>query len=384
MIRVLLPCTFLCTQVLFAQSFQNNYGAGKYEEGVAVVADLTGITTVVRHYREGYGYGVQLFRTSLSGTDPVTLDIPMPGAAFPQSAMLASDGDIVIGGSIIPLGRHDHDAFLLKVTTSGSTVWSWTSANADLEEQFLCVDVLDDGYAAGGVRRSGAESDGLIARFNGAGTLLWQNHFGTPADEQVNGIAHDADGLVAVGSKHYALGDQPDKDVFTVRTDMQGTEQWQRIWGGLEEDAATAIIARADGSFVWAGYTDSYPVGDTTAQGDRFRHVFAMAINTAGDSIWQATFGDTSRNRKAWTLLETTANELLFAGENDLAHRSDAFTIRSSSTGTLIWERTFPLQRTDRLKDLLLMPDGGFIGTGKCTGPQGGQVLLLRKNGTGQ
>lgn len=371
----------LLSPVLLAQSFQGNYGAGKYEEGVAVLVDVQAITSVVRHYREGYGYGIQLLRTSLNGTNPVTIDIALPGAAFPQSAVRSVDGDIVICGSIIPTGRYDHDALLLKVSPAGSTAWTWTSANPSGEEQFLCVDVLDDGYAAGGTWRHGVDSDALLARFNASGALQWQQHYGSPQDDRVTGIAHDANGLVAAGSNTSTAGDL---DAFILRTDLQGTQQWQHTWGGQEDDAAADVIARADGSFVWAGYTDSYPIGDTTAQGERFRHVYAMAINITGDSLWTAKYGDTVRNRQGWTLLQATNNELLFAGENELGHRSNAFTIRAGSTGALIWERTYPLQRTDRLRDLLLMPDGGFIGTGKCTGPQGGQVLLLRKNSSGQ
>lgn len=387
MIRGILLLVGLPTAV-FAQSFQNNYGAGKYEEGVAVVVDQTAITSVVRHHRAGYGHGIQLLRTSLSGTNPVTIDITLPGAAFPQSAVQATDGDIVICGSIIPTGRHDQDALLLKVTAAGATVWTWTSADPSGEEQFLCVDVLDEGYAAGGAWREGADSDALLARFTGGGALLWQDHYGTPTDEQVSGIAHDANGIVAVGANRHPIEIEPDEliddeDAFAVRTDMQGNEQWQQTWGGLQFDAARDIIARSDGSFVWTGYTDSFPVGDTTLQGDRFRHVFAMAINAAGDSLWRATYGDTMRNRQGWTLMEATNSELLIAGENELGHRSNALTIRTGSTGLMIWERTYPLQRTDRLHDLLLMPDGGFIGTGKCVGAQSGQVLLVRKNSLG-
>lgn len=383
----------LLSPALSAQSFQSNYGAGKYEEGVAVLVDDQAITSVVRHYREGYGYGIQLLRTSLTGTNPVTIDIPLSGAAFPQSAVRATDGDIVICGSIIPTGRYDHDALLLKVTAAGSTVWSWTSAEPGGEEQFLCVDVLDDGYAAGGVWRQGADSDALLARFNGTGGLIWQDHYGTPADDQANGIAHDAGGLVAVGVKHYSkdtvINGLPvtliDKNALVIRADLEGTQQWQRIWGGsLADDAASKVIRRDDGSFVLTGYTDTYPLGDTTVQGDHFRHVFAMGINLTGDMIWGTAYGDTLRNRQGWTVLQATNNELLFAGENGLGHRSNAFAIRAGSTGTPIWERTYPLQRTDRLRDLLLMPDGGFIGTGKCAGAQSGQVLLLRKNSSGQ
>ena len=388
-----LGIVLLLSPALLAQSFQSNYGAGKYEEGVAVLVDDQAITSVVRHYREGYGYGIQLLRTSLSGTNPVTIDITLPGAAFPQSAVRATDGDIVICGSITPAGRYDHDALLLKVTAAGTTVWTWTSANPGGEEQFLCVDVLDDGYAAGGVWRDGADSDALLARFGGSGGLVWQDHYGTPADDQFTGIAHDAGGIVAVGVKHYTLDtlinafpvQMIDKNALAMRTDLDGAQQWLRTWGGsLADDAAVDMIRRNDGSFVWTGYTDTYPIGDTTAQGDHFRHVFAMAINLTGDQLWYAAYGDTVRNRQGWSLLQAANDELLFAGENELGHRSNAFAIRASSTGAFIWERTYPLQRTDRLRDLLLMPDGGFIGTGKCTGAQSGQVLLLRKNSSGQ
>lgn len=381
MIRGLFSCAVLLPSALFAQSFQNHYGAGKYEEGVAVLTDDAAIISVVRHHRAGYGHGIQLLRTSFTGTNPVTVDITLPGAAFPQSAVRASDGDIVICGSIIPAGRYDQDALLVKLTASGSVVWTWTSDDPGGDEHFLCVDRLDDGYAAGGAWRHSADSDALIARFNAGGAAQWLDHYGTPRDERVTGIAHDGTGLVAVGGTNSTAGDL---DAFVLRTDGQGAEQWQHTWGGLQDDAAAEVIARADGSFVWAGYTDSYPVWDTTAAGDRFRHVYAMAINTAGDSLWSAKYGDTFRNRQGWTMLEASNNDLFFAGENELGHRSDAFLIRAGSTGMLIWERTYPLQRTDRLRDLLLMPDGGFIGTGKCVGAQGGQVLLLRKNSSGQ
>ena len=392
MIRGILPFALLPTAIS-AQGFQSNYGADKYEEGVAVVVDLSGITSVVGHYRAGYGYAVQLLRTSPTGTNPVTIDIPLPGAAFPQSAVQAADGDIVICGSIIPTGRFDQDALLMKVTAAGSMVWTWTSANPGIEEQFLCVDVLDDGYAAGGERRQGADSDGLIARFNAGGGLLWQDHYGTPADDRLNGIAHDAGGLVLAGIKHYSLDTLIDgvivtlidKNAFLVRTDLSGTQQWQRTWGGtLADDAAADVIGRTDGSFVWSGYTDTYPLGDTTVHGEHFRHVSAMAINANGDMLWGTTYGDTLRNRQGWTVLQASNNDLLLAGENELGHRSNALAIRTGSTGTLLWERTYAVQRNDRLEDLLLMPDGGFIGTGKCVGAQSGQVLLLRKNSSGQ
>lgn len=391
MIRRLLPLAML-PSALFAQSFQNNFGAGKYEEGVAVVVDQAGITSIVRHYRAGYGNGLQLLRTSLNGTNPVTIDIPLPGAVFPQSAVQAADGDIVICGSIIPTGRYDQDALLVKVTISGGTVWTWTGSDPSGDEQLLCVDRLDDGYAAGGVWRHGADSDALLARFDLNGTPAWLDHYGTPADDQVTGIAHDAGGIVAAGVKHYSvdtvINTVPvtviDKNAFLVRTDLSGTQQWQRTWGGtMAEDGAMDVIHRPDGSFVWSGYTDNYPVADTSDDGTRLRHVLAMAIDISGNPIWSAAYGDTLRAREGRTLLQATNNDLLIAGEKGLAHRSSAIAIRITGTGAFTWERTYAQQRNDRLDDLLLMPDGGFIGTGKCVGPQTGQVLLVRKNSAG-
>lgn len=382
----LLPCAVLLPCALVAQSFQNHYGAGKYEEGVAVMADGNALVSVVRHYREGYGHGLQLLRTSLTGTSPVTISVDLPGAVFPQSAIQAEGGDVLVCGSIIPDGRYDQDALLVRVTAAGSLAWSWTSDDATGDEEFLCIDALDDGWVLGGKWRHSGSCDALLARFTTSGALVWQQHYGSVHDERATGIAHDAGGLVAVGSNTFPVGnDQFDHDAWAIRTDLDGNEQWQIILGGGGEDHAADVAVRSDGSFVWAGYTRSWPLADTTITGERLAHAWLVAINLFGDTLWTRTFGDITTHRRAWTLEPLSANgDMLLAGEYESGHHSDAFVIRTGPMGDPLWERTYALQRTDRLRSLTPMPDGGFAGTGKCTGPQGGQVLLLRKDAAGQ
>lgn len=381
----LLPCLVLLPMTMQAQSFQNNYGAGRYEEGVAVVNDGTALVSVVRHYREGYGHGLQLLRTSLTGGSPVMIDVALPGAVFAQSAVLAEGGDIVVCGSIIPTGRYDQDALLLRITGAGTPVWTWTSDDAQSNEEFLCIDVLEDGWAVGGQWRQGGNSDALLARFDGNGAPIWQQHYDAPHDERATGITHDAGGLVAVGSNTFPLiGGTTGHDAFALRTGLDGVQQWQMVLGGGGDDHAAEVITRTDGSFVWAGHTRSWPLGDTTNTGERPAHAWLVAFNLFGDTLWTRTYGDITAHRRTWTLeQDPNTADILLAGEYATGHRSNAFVIRTDPSGEMIWERTYDLQRTDRLRGLTFMPDNGFAGTGKCTGPQGGQVLLLRKNADG-
>ncbi|HMU13198.1 MAG: hypothetical protein JST41_07080 [Bacteroidetes bacterium] len=374
------------TKVLLAQGFQNNYGAGKFEEGVAVTSDGNAITTIVRHYREGYGHGLQLLRTSLTGTNPITIDVPLPGAVFPQHAVPAEGGDLVVCGSIIPSGRYDQDALLVRISAVGTLLWLWTSNDADGNEEFLSIDALEDGWAVGGEWRHGADSDGLLARFTSNGEPSWQQHYGSANDERATGVAHDAGGLVIVGSNTFPVGNsQFDHDAWAIRTDLDGNQQWQITLGGAGEDQASDVAASGNGSFVWAGHTRTWPLDDTTANGERLAHAWLVAIDLFGDTLWTRTFGDITFNRYAGTItVLPDGGDLLVAGAYGSGHRSEALVMRTGPTGDLQWERTYTVQRSSLIRALTSLPDGGFAAAGKCTGPQGGQTLLMRKNGNGQ
>lgn len=382
---MLRPLSIACVLTLpfaaRAQGFQNQYGASRYEEAVAVLPTQAGLTVPLRHYREGAGHLLRLLRTSLTGGSPTFADIPQSGAVFPQAAVPAADGGLFICGSIIPTGRSDQDAWMVKLDPFGTVLWDWTSDAPGTAEELLDLTVLQDGRVLACGTRRAADADGLLLGLSATGSLEWSQTFGGELDQRLNALAVDGLGIVSVGSTSTFSGD---RDVYLLRTDATGTEQWWQTWGGAANDDGRAVIRRSDGTFQWAGWTDGIPGGISNADGEQQRQVYSMALTAAGDTLWTRVYGDTLTGHAAFALTEAANGDVLLAGERGSVGRSDGLVLRTTAQGALVWTRTYGVLREDRLQAIVPMPDGGFVAAGRGFGVLGGQAVLLRKNASGQ
>ena len=368
-------------QVAAAQSFQTDLGVSKYEEGLAVKTTGSNIVAVVRHFREGLGHALQVVRTNLNGGSSVRLDVVVDGAVFPQNAIPTTDGWVVCGSLIRP-GEHEQNALVLRVSDFGVVQWVWVAPTDGVEEQLLGITGSGEGYVACGMRRSSdsTNSDVLFVRVEADGTPTWITDHGTVLDEKAWDIACDAGGCVAVGRTNTYTNDA---DALAMRIHPDGALVWQETWGGEGNDEAHATTALADGTFAWAGYTESYPPGDTTAAGQRFCHSWCMRINQNADTLWSRTFGDTLMDHTAQDIALLPNGDLLLGGQRGIPRRTDAIAQRWTDAGDAIWQRTYDLRRNDLIRALTPLPDGSFLATGRCFSALGGQILLMRKNGDG-
>lgn len=366
-----------------AQSFASHFGGPRHQDAVATFADGQGLLTVVRDVGEAEGdVRIRLLRTTDAGVEQAWYDVALfPGAAFVQGAVQAGGSALVLCGSLISLGQSSHDAFVAKVDLQGALQWAWTTNTADTEEQLLDVQRLPDGrFAAGGMRRSGGDSDAYLVLVDANGDAVWDMHTGTSADEKINALAVDANGITAVGQVTDMIRDQ---NALVLRTDLSGAVQWSRSPGGRRADAACGVVALSSSTFVWAGYTDSF--GDTTHYGVRQRNIRLMAMSVAGDSLWAKAIGDTLTNRSAFALARTSNGDLLIGGKRNLTTDGEALVVHAGPAGDVQWEQGYDVQGEDEVRALFPLPgDSGFVGAGWCFGAEGGEVLLLRKNAQGQ
>lgn len=365
--------------VVAAQGFQLSYGGSGLPDAVAVFSDATGFTTVLRKtYATGTRVRVQLLHTSVQGLNNQWYDVPLTGTCFVQSAVLASDGNIVICGSRIAPGASDQDALLAKISLTGAVLWTWTSSEpATQEELYGLQRTTDGGYIACGMRRADADSDALLVRIGSDGTLQWSQHYGTSTDEMLRGVSSDADGFTAVGRLTNFTGDL---DTYIVRTDLTGTQQWWQSWGGIKNDEFYGVT-RSGSNYVMAGRTDSY---GPLASGVPVRSVYVMAMNTAGDTLWTRTFGNVAAASSAQSINTATNGDLVLAGASGNDHLTDAMVMRITSTGSLLWQHTYDVATEDVLHTLTLLTDGGFIAAGRTLATVGDQAILVRKNSSGQ
>lgn len=375
---VIATLALLMHAALHAQGFQMQYGGTGLQDAVATVADANGYSTLVREtFATGDKVRIRLLRTDLAGQGQQWHDVAIPGACFVQAAVAAGDGNLLLCGSRIAPGRSDQDALVAKINLTGEVLWSWTSATPGAQEELLGLErTADGGVVACGTWRGMADSDVLLVRLDGNGNLLWQQHYGTAAEETGYGVASDADGYMVAGRTGGFSGDL---DAFIVRVGNDGSEAWWQGWGGPKDDLLKGIV-RSGATFVMAGYTDSYgPLQGSV----HVRSVYLIAMDAAGDTLWTRTLGTSGQARWAEDIALATNGDLLIAGAAGNNHLTAAMVMRLLPTGAQLWLQTYNFGNEDMLHRAAPLADGGFVAAGRSFGTMGMQAVLLRKNASG-
>ncbi|WP_432412600.1 hypothetical protein [Rasiella sp. SM2506] len=135
-------------------------------------------------------------------------------------------------------------------------------------------------------------------------------------------IVQAADGgFVILGSTKSTNGDITDKttddvDVWILKTDAQGVTQWSKTYGGSAEDEGTNIAKTRDGGYVISGFTRSSD-GDITSGNAGFNDMWIFKISSSGNLIWEKTYGY-SGNDLAYNVVPTLDGGYLLLGVLDV------------------------------------------------------------------
>ena len=149
-------------------------------------------------------------------------------------------GNLYVGGTIIkrtgpePQDTQD-DAFVGKYNAQGEQLWLRQLGTTDFEGiSALDVDNEENVYVGGytqgqlGADQSTGGGDAFLAKYSPQGTKLWLHQFGTPADEGVQALAVDYQGIIyAAGYTYGQIGTERargGRDAFLAKY-LQATEQ---------------------------------------------------------------------------------------------------------------------------------------------------------------
>ncbi|WP_299064513.1 hypothetical protein [uncultured Polaribacter sp.] len=140
--------------------------------------------------------------------------------------------------------------------------------------------------------------------------------------------------------------------------------------GGTNNDAFTSVEKTADGGFIAAGYTQRNNL-DITDKSNISFDFFISKFSSDNQLEWQKTYGGSNDDRAA-DIIETKNGEFAILGystSNDLdvsanAGSQDFWFIKLSSSGNLISEKSFGYLGLDYGTTLLETKDNGFLITG--------------------
>ena len=95
-------------------------------------------------------------------------------------------------------------------------------------------------------------------------SVTWSKTFGGPESDSGQSVQQASDGGYIVAGYTTVL-EGLHKDVYLIKTDGDGNEEWTRTFGGPGSDSAESVQQTSDGGYIIAGHTTSYGAGPADA-----------------------------------------------------------------------------------------------------------------------
>ncbi len=247
------------------------------------------------------------------------------------------------------------------LSQSPDSLWAKSFGGTDNDRGYAIVAAGDGGFAmvgdfgaymAAGSLRNG---DAWLLRTDEQGELLWSKTFGGPGIDEGNAIQQTSDGgFILAGAKSNNVSIY---DAYLIRTDANGDTVWTRTYGErFGEEWANDGQETTDGGFIFTGATSS----QTTFSKD----IWLVRTDVNGQMVWKKEFGGTGTDLGN-SVQQTPDGGFIIAGSTrEIGNEFDLWLIRTDENGETLWTKRYNGQSgfnsVDHGRDIHMMPDGSF------------------------
>lgn len=172
------------------------------------------------------------------------------------------DGGCLAIGGTASFNSGEGNCYVMKIDENGDTVWTGIYGGNSLDIAYSVDKVGDDGFIIAGETESygAGGKDFYLIRIDNEGYEIWSKSYGGSGDEMAQCVRYTGNGFIISGySDSFGAGG---KDMFLVRTDINGDTVWTATYGGANDDAGNAIALTENNEFIAAGYSQSSAGGD--------------------------------------------------------------------------------------------------------------------------
>lgn len=163
-------------------------------------------------------------------------------------------------------------------------------------------------------------------------------------------------------------------DYWVIKFSSNDTIEWQKTYGGSDDDRGREIIQTQDGGYALIGTSASNDFDVTENNGSQ--DFWIVKLDTQGNVIWENSFGFQGDDMGV-SVIQTSDFGYLITGVLDVTSSNgqgnttsrtssrhaggDYWAIKLDTSGNLEWSRYFGGNFTDTAEGTVEMPDGGFI-----------------------
>lgn len=269
----------------------------------------------------------------------------------------------------------------------GETIFVKTLGGSNNDSAQSVVATADGGYAILGFTQSNDEDitdkqnesfDYWVLKYDITDHLEWQKTYGGSLDERGRSIIQTQDGGYAVlGYSFSNDGDNTTnaglQDFWLLKLDAIGNIIWQKTYGFGGADSGISVIETNDQGYLITGVLDvtaSGGLGNSSRTANRHAggDYWALKLDTSGSIEWSRYFGGNFTDTPE-AVIQTNDNDFIIVGgsdseDTDITNNKgtyDFWIIRISSSGDLLWEKSFGGNQIDEARAIVSSGDGNFI-----------------------
>lgn len=237
----------------------------------------------------------------------------------------------------------------------------------------------DSGYIITGTTESygSGEMDVWLIKTDENGNEEWTQTFGGSEQDMGRCVKQTLDGGYIIVGDTYSYG-SGSMDIWLIKTSSTGQSQWTKTFGGTSSDNGRLVEQTSDGGYIIVGTTNSY--------GSDPSHVWLIKTNSMGDLQWSKTLGDGGDTGKS---VQQTVDGGYFIVGTDGYNMSEDWRfsnfllIKTSSGGDVQWSTTFNGGEGNALPSMGIETSNGYVIIGYDPSGPTGDVALIKINSIG-
>jgi len=299
-----------------------------------------------------------------------------------RSVQQTTDGGYILAGFTASFGYCNGtlDAWLIKVAMNGTEEWNRTFGGYNHDYGNSVQQTSDGGYILAGETASFGvggwfPNDVWLVKTAANGTEVWNRTYGGSSDDGGNSVQQTTDGgyIITGYTASFVAGSA---SVWLLKVAPNGTEEWNSTFGGYDRDVGHSVQQTTDGGYIVAGETESFGAGSAD--------LWLLKVAPNGTEEWNSTFGGYDRD-VGHAVQQTTDGGYIVAGETASfgAGSADLWLLKVAPNGTEVWNSTFGGSFDDGGYSVQQTTDGGYIITGYTSSVSAVDVWLIKTAANG-
>lgn len=319
------------------------------------------------------GVDAWLIKIDANGSEQWEKTFGGVGRDIANSAIQTSNGGYILVGETESYGTKS-DAWLIKIDVNGNEQWNKTFGGKNPDWISMAQQTLDGGFVLTGYTESyGKSGDAWIIKTDVNGNQQWSKTFGGKDSDWIVSVKQTSDyGYILAGTtESFGAGKY---DAWLVKTDANGNNQWEKTFGGAEDDMIFSFQKTSDGGFILTGDTVSHGGSYDRYNDCYWPNVWLIRTDSNGNLQWNRTFRGSVTNGGR-SVQQTSDGGFILAG---VGSYYDAWLIKTNANGKEQWNKTFGGNYWETAHSVQQTQDGGYIFGGRSLyyGSEGGAWLI--------